>query len=81
MGRKFFVEFNTHNGETDAWNYKQTKMFDDYDTARKEFYNCLATYIQFCLTLSAICLTILIGIHPLNRHPNRTKNNRGWLYG
>ena len=46
-GRKFFVEFNTHNEESDAWNYKQTKMFVDYDSARKEFYNVLATYIQY----------------------------------
>ena len=45
--RKFFVEFNTHNAKTDAWNYKQTKAFADYDTARKEFYNVLATYIQY----------------------------------
>jgi len=45
--RKFFVEFNTHNGKTDAWNYKQTKMFADLDTARKEFYTDLSTYIQY----------------------------------
>lgn len=45
--RKFFVEFNTHNSETDAWNFKQTKKFDDYDTARKEFYNIMSTYIQY----------------------------------
>ena len=29
--RKFFVELNTHNKETDAWNYKQTKMFATYN--------------------------------------------------
>ena len=45
--RQFFVEYNTHNSETDAWNYKQTKMFGNYDTARKEFYNILATYIEY----------------------------------
>ena len=45
--RKFFVEFNTHNEASDAWNYKQTKIFDDYDTAYKEFCNILATYIQY----------------------------------
>ena len=45
--RKFFVEFNTHNGKTDAWNFKQTKKFDTYDTARKEFHNILSTYIEY----------------------------------
>lgn len=45
--RKFFVEFNTHNAKTGSWNYKQTKMFDTYDTARKEFHNILATYIEY----------------------------------
>lgn len=45
--RKFFVEFNTHNGDTDAWNYKQTKIFDDEDAARKEFHNIMATYIEY----------------------------------
>ena len=33
--RQFFVEFNTHNGKTDAWNFKQTKKFEDYDSAKK----------------------------------------------
>ena len=45
--RQYFVEFNTHNAKTDAWNYKQTKKFESYDEARKEFYNILATYIQY----------------------------------
>lgn len=44
---KYFVEFNTHNEESDAWNYKQTKMFNDYDSAFKEFCNILATYINY----------------------------------
>lgn len=33
--RQYFVEFNTHNAKTDAWNYKQTKKFESYDEARK----------------------------------------------
>lgn len=45
--RQFFVELNTHNGKTDAWNYKQTKKFDDYDSAKKEFHTDLSTYIQY----------------------------------
>ena len=44
---KYFVEFNTHNEMSDAWNYKQTKMFDDFDAARKEFHNIMATYIEY----------------------------------
>lgn len=46
-GRKFFVEWNSHNSETGSWNYKQTTKFDDYDTAFKEFCNVLATYINY----------------------------------
>ena len=45
--RKFFVEFNTHNKDKDTWNYKQTKMFDDYDSAKKEYHSQLSTYIQY----------------------------------
>ena len=47
MERQFFVEFNTHNKKTDAWNYKQTKKFEDYDSAKKEYHNLLSTYIQY----------------------------------
>ena len=47
VDRKFFVEWNSHNEETGAWNYKQTKMFDNYDDAFKEFCNILATYINY----------------------------------
>ena len=45
--RQFFVEFNTHNAKTDAWNFKQTKKFTDYDSAKKEFFTALSTYIQY----------------------------------
>lgn len=44
---RYFVEYNTHNAETNQWNYKQTKMFEDYDSARKEYYGVLNTYIQY----------------------------------
>ena len=45
--RKFFVEFNTHNAKTGGWNYKQTKIYDSEDSARKDFHNVMATYIQY----------------------------------
>lgn len=47
VDRKFFVEFNTHNAKTGGWNYKQTKMFDTYDEAFKEFCGILNTYILY----------------------------------
>ena len=45
--RQFFVDFNTHNGDSDSWNFKQTKRFEDYDSARKEYYSALSQYIQY----------------------------------
>lgn len=47
MANKYFVELNTHNAKTDAWNYKQTKAFDDLDAAKKEFHNIFSTYINY----------------------------------
>lgn len=47
METKYFVDWCSHNKESDAWNYKQTKMFDSIDTAKKEFHNILATYIEY----------------------------------
>ena len=44
---KYFVDFCTHNSKTGGWNYKQTKMFDTYDAAWKEYCNLLATYIEY----------------------------------
>ena len=44
---KYFVDWNSHNKETGAWNYKQTKMYDDLDVAMKEFYRILSTYILY----------------------------------
>lgn len=47
METKYFVDWCSHNGETAAWNFKQTKMFDDISSAKKEFHNVLATYIEY----------------------------------
>lgn len=47
MGTKYIVDWTSHNGKTDAWNYKQAKQFDDLNTAKKEFHNILSTYIQY----------------------------------
>ena len=47
MKTMYFVEICQHNGKTDAWNYKQTKAFDDISEARKEFHNQLSTYINY----------------------------------
>ena len=44
---KYFVEVCQHNAKSDAWNYKQTKAFDDLDSAKKEFHNVFATYINY----------------------------------
>ena len=45
--RQYFVEFNTHNEKTDAWNFKQTKKFTDYDEAFKEYCGIFNTYINY----------------------------------
>lgn len=47
MEVKYFVDWVSHNGDSDAWNFKQTKKFDDIDTAKKEFHNVLGTYIEY----------------------------------
>lgn len=44
---KYFVDFATHNAKSGGWNYKQTKMFTDLSSAKKEFHNVLSTYIQY----------------------------------
>ena len=47
METKYFVDFCTHNGETDGWNFKQTEKFDDLDSAKKAYHGKLNTYIQY----------------------------------
>ena len=41
------VETCTHNAKTGGYNYKQTKIFNNYDEADKEFCNIFATYINY----------------------------------
>ena len=43
----FMVETCTHNAKTGGYNYKQTKIFNNYDEADKEFCNIFATYINY----------------------------------
>lgn len=47
METKYFVDWISHNSEADAWNYKQTKIFSDLSSAKKEFFNALGTYIAY----------------------------------
>lgn len=47
MEKKYYVDWTSHNSETGAWNYKQTKQFDDLSAAKKEFFNALGTYIAY----------------------------------
>lgn len=44
---KFFVEWISHNAQTDAWNFKQTKSFDTIDEAKKEFHTKLGEMIGY----------------------------------
>lgn len=44
---KYFVNIVTHNGETDGWNYKDVKAFENLDSAKKEYHNALSTYIAY----------------------------------
>lgn len=47
METKYFVDWLSHNGEAEAWNFKQTKMFNNITDAKKEFHNVLGTYIGY----------------------------------
>ena len=47
MNTEYFVDFATHNGKSDSWNFKQTKKFEDLSAAKKEFHSILSTYIQY----------------------------------
>jgi hypothetical protein len=47
MEIKYFVDWVSHNSDTQGWNFKQTKMFDDLSAAKKEFHNVLGTYIAY----------------------------------
>ena len=41
------LETCTHNAKTGGYNYKQTKTFNNFDDADKEFCNFFATYINY----------------------------------
>lgn len=43
----FMLEQCMHNAKTGQYNYKQTKTFNDFDNADKEFCNFFATYINY----------------------------------
>lgn len=47
METKYFVDFCTHNGDTGAWNFKQTEKYDDLASALKAYHGKLNTYIQY----------------------------------
>lgn len=47
MDTIYFVDFATHNYETDGWNFKQTKKFASLSEAKKEFHTILSTYIEY----------------------------------
>ena len=47
METKYYVDWTSHNSETKAWNFKQTKMFDNLSDAKKEFFAVLGQYIEY----------------------------------
>ena len=53
----YYVDFTTHNAESGAWNFKQTKQYADLSTARKEYHNALSTYIEYG-KLDFVCVVL-----------------------
>lgn len=47
METKYFVDWLSHNSDTDAWNFKQAKMFNNLTDAKKEFFAVLGQYIAY----------------------------------
>lgn len=47
MNTIYLVEICQHNAETGFWNYKQTKVFENLEDAKKEFHSILGTFICY----------------------------------